>query len=181
AATGLLDTAVIFLDTWIPYHKRGAYLAEADAGVSAHLPGVETRLAFRTRLLDYIWARLPVLCSAGDSLGAALAEQGAGRTVAPGDGAAWRDALRQCANPEWRAACRSQMQTIAEQWTWPAVARPLAAFCAAPRRTAMPMLPALPDTQQAELDRLRALVRAYEQGRFMRLMRWLHRIRGTGR
>ncbi len=42
----MLDRSVIFLEQWVPYAERGAYLAEADVGVSAHLAGVETHFAF---------------------------------------------------------------------------------------------------------------------------------------
>ena len=94
AELGALDRSVIFLEEWVPYERRGAYLAEADAGVSAHVAGVETRFAFRTRLLDYLWARLPVVCSADDSLGEELARHGAGLLVGVGDLEGWIAALQ---------------------------------------------------------------------------------------
>lgn len=135
AELDLLDQAVIFLDQWVPYAERGAYLVEANAGVSAHRPGIETRFAFRTRLLDYLWARLPVVCTAGDSLGAAMAEAGAGLLVPPDDLDGWIAALRRLHDePDLRAHCRSAADGLACRFTWAEVARPLAAFCANPRR-----------------------------------------------
>jgi hypothetical protein len=142
---------VIVLDDWVPYAERGRYLAEADVGVSAHLPGVETRFAFRTRLLDYIWARLPTLATAGDSLGAQIADAGGGLLVAPGDQAGWQAAIaRFYADAALRAAARAAMGLLAERFAWDEVARPLAGFCAAPRRLAPPA----PDLSQrvAELE-----------------------------
>jgi hypothetical protein len=35
-------------------------------GVSTHRDHLETRLSFRTRMLDYIWAGLPIVCTDGD-------------------------------------------------------------------------------------------------------------------
>ena len=60
---GLLDRNVIFNDQWVRYEDRVNYLLEADVGVSANFPQVETRFSFRTRILDCIWASLPVAAS----------------------------------------------------------------------------------------------------------------------
>ena len=62
---GVLDRAVVFNDRWVPYGERGDWLVEADIGVSAHFADLETRFAFRTRLLDYLWAGLPIVDHAG--------------------------------------------------------------------------------------------------------------------
>jgi glycosyltransferase involved in cell wall biosynthesis len=134
AELGALDRSVIFLEEWIDYARRGAYLAEADAGVSAHVAGVETRFAFRTRLLDYLWARLPVVCSAGDSLGEQIAQRGVGLLVATGDLDGWIAALRRLHDDAaLRAECRSAAVRLAEEFAWERVARPLAGFCRAAR------------------------------------------------
>jgi glycosyltransferase involved in cell wall biosynthesis len=134
AELGALDRSVIFLEEWVPYELRGAYLAEADAGVSAHLSGVETRFAFRTRLLDYLWARLPIVCSDGDSLGEEIAQQGAGLLVPIGDLDGWIAALRRLHDDAaLRATCRAAAGRLAEEFSWERVARPLVAFCRAAR------------------------------------------------
>ena len=71
---------------WVPYAERGAWLAEADVGVSAHLDHLEARFAFRTRILDYLWAGLPVVVTRGDALGELVERERLGRAVAePGD------------------------------------------------------------------------------------------------
>jgi glycosyltransferase involved in cell wall biosynthesis len=57
---------VVFVDAWVPYAERIDYLLAADVGLSIHPAHVETRFAFRTRILDYLWAGLPVLTSEGD-------------------------------------------------------------------------------------------------------------------
>ncbi len=133
----VLDQTVIFLEEWVPYERRAAYLCEADIGVSAHRPGIETRMAFRTRLLDYIWARLPIIVSSGDSLGEELVGAGMGLLVAPGDLGGWVSSLRQLAlDAEQRARCRIAAETVAARYAWPEVVRPLLRFCAKPRRTA---------------------------------------------
>jgi glycosyltransferase involved in cell wall biosynthesis len=136
AELGVLNRSVIFLEDWVPYAERGAYLAEADVGVSSHLDGVETRFAFRTRLLDYIWARLPVLSSAGDSLGTEIAEAGAGELVPIGDLDGWITAIRRMYHDDGhRAACRAAAEKLASKYTWERVAQPLINFCRTAQHT----------------------------------------------
>lgn len=162
AELGALDRSVIFLEQWVPYAERGAYLAEADAGVSAHLAGVETHFAFRTRLLDYLWAGLPVICSAGDSLGEEIAQAGAGLLVGVGDLDGWVAAIRRIHDDAaLRAACRSSAGQLAESYIWPRVAQPLIDFCRAARPApdrglAHEPPPKLPPEVADALDRLHA-------------------------
>ncbi|MEI7643659.1 MAG: glycosyltransferase family 4 protein [Chloroflexales bacterium] len=159
AELGVLNRSVVVLDDWVPYAERGRYLAEADIGVSAHRPGVETRFAFRTRLLDHIWARLPTICTAGDSLGAQIAEVGGGLLVAPDDQAGWQAAItRLYADAKLRAGCRKALERLAGQFSWDEVARPLTRFCAAPRRSAAlrPEPAQRADDREVELTAIRA-------------------------
>jgi len=52
---------VFFRPGWVPYLKRQNLLADADIGVSLHFEHVETAYSFRTRVLDYLWAGLPLV------------------------------------------------------------------------------------------------------------------------
>ena len=79
---GLLQSHVFFGD-WVPYDERGDYLLEADLGVTIHEPGLESRFASRTRILDCIWAGLPVLATTGDPLSEVVEEERLGRVVPP--------------------------------------------------------------------------------------------------
>ena len=81
---GLLDTAVFFNETWVPYEERQNFLLEADAGVSTHGFHLETTLAFRTRILDYLWAALPMVVTKGDSFGELVKREELGVAVPPG-------------------------------------------------------------------------------------------------
>ena len=82
---GLLGTAVHVNPGWTPYRERGALLAAADLGVSAHPDHLESRFAFRTRLLDYLWAGLPIVSTRGDALGDLVERRGLGAAPPPGD------------------------------------------------------------------------------------------------
>src|SRR6185436_9947916 len=64
---GINGSVVFFNEAWVPYERRGDYLLEADLGVSTHFQHVETTFSFRTRILDYLWAGLPIVSTRGDS------------------------------------------------------------------------------------------------------------------
>lgn len=90
---GVLDRTVHFNEGWVAYRDRGSWLLDADVGISAHFADVETHFAFRTRILDYLWAGLPVVTTRGDVLGELVASTSAGVTVDVGDVGAWAAAL----------------------------------------------------------------------------------------
>lgn len=132
----LTDSHVIFGD-WLPVDQRANYLLEADIGVSIHMAGIEARYAFRTRLLDYIWAGLPAIVSEGDVLADVVRENGLGLVVPPGDASALADAvvtLLQEAEP--KASRRARFEAVAATLTWERCAAPLVTFCRHPRRAA---------------------------------------------
>ena len=58
---------MFFNEGWVDYDDRQNYLLESDIGVSTHLDHIETAFSFRTRILDYLWASLPIVATAGDS------------------------------------------------------------------------------------------------------------------
>ena len=59
--------SVFFHQEWVPYEERENFLLDADIGVSTHFDHLETRFSFRTRILDYLWAELPIIATQGDS------------------------------------------------------------------------------------------------------------------
>ncbi len=93
---GLLGTAVHVNPGWTPYRERGALLAAADLGVSAHPDHLESRFAFRTRLLDYLWAGLPIVSTRGDVLGDLVERRGLGAAPPAGIRARSRLPARAC-------------------------------------------------------------------------------------
>jgi glycosyltransferase involved in cell wall biosynthesis len=128
---GLEGRRVHFNEGWVPYAERGAWLLDADVGVTAHPAHLETRFAFRTRVLDYLWAGLPVVSSTGDTLGDRVGREGLGATAPPGDPRAFAAACAAVlADP---GPARARVRTAAGALAWERVAEPLRAFCAAGR------------------------------------------------
>ena len=133
AELGLLGRAVFFLDGWVPYRERGRYLLEADVGLSCHADPVEARFAFRTRLLDHLWAGLPTVATEGDPLGELVAAEGAGRTVPPRDPQALAGALAELLDdPRAHAAAREAAARLRPRFEWARVAEPLRRLVEAP-------------------------------------------------
>jgi glycosyltransferase involved in cell wall biosynthesis len=128
---GLLDKAVFFND-WVPYRKRQNYLLEADLGASLHFAHVETRFSFRTRLLDYIWAGLPMMVTQGDVLSDLVESHHLGWTVGYEDLDGVTDAILQGLDVH-REEFRDRFAAVAQELTWEKVLQPLVSFCRNPR------------------------------------------------
>lgn len=129
---GLYDTHIFFND-WVPYEERQNYLLEADIGVSLHLDYVETRFAFRTRLLDYLWAGLPIVATTGDVLGEDLASMGVAELVPPQDELAVAErVLALLADSQLWQQYTARSRSVAARYHWDAIVQPLVDFCAAP-------------------------------------------------
>lgn len=129
---GLLDSTVIFHDGWIPYAERSRWLAAARCAVASARDHLETRFAFRTRLLDCLWAGLPIVCTTGDELATRVARDGLGAVAAPGDVAGLADALERVLD-RGRPAYASRLKEAAEEHTWPRAAQALVRWVHEPR------------------------------------------------
>lgn len=113
-----LEDRVHFLDRWVPYAERGALLLDADLAVTAHRPSLEAELAFRTRLLDCLWARLPVACTRGDTLAADAEREGWGAAAEPGDAAGLARAMAALLEPAARERAQAAAAAAAERYRW---------------------------------------------------------------
>lgn len=132
---GLADKWVLFNEGWVPYAERHHHLLRARVGVSTHLHHVETEFSFRTRILDYIWARLPIVMTSGDTLADLVRDEDLGIVVPPGDVEALAAALDTALGDEARRArWAANADRVARRFEWATVLDPLVRFCASPRR-----------------------------------------------
>ncbi len=132
---GLVGSHVFFNEGWVPYDKRQSYLLEADLGVSTHLDHLETAFSFRTRILDYIWASLPIVTTEGDALADLVTGEGLGSSVPPGDTEALEEALFLLLSDQAsRDSCHDRLVALRPTLVWAEALKPLLDFCRRPRR-----------------------------------------------
>lgn len=121
---GLLDRVVLFNDEWVGYARRADWLLASDCALSLHVDHLETRYAFRTRLLDCFWAALPVVCTEGDELAERVCAQGLGAAVPAGDPAAAAEAIVAVIE-HGRPAYADALARAARESRWSVAAAPL--------------------------------------------------------
>jgi GT2 family glycosyltransferase len=124
---GEKDHSIIFFE-WLSYEEREALLCEADVGVILHPIHVETRYSIRTRVLDYIWARLPILITEGDVTSEWVQQFGLGEVVPEKDVELVAEALcRLLAKP--KVSWSSAFDPLHQKLTWSQVVSPLLHYC----------------------------------------------------
>jgi len=132
---GLSGRHVFFNEGWVPYQDRQNYLLDADIGVSTHVDHLETTFSFRTRILDYLWAGLPIVSTRGDAFADLIEREDLGRTVPECDPPALANALAELLGGGTAVAhCRENVARARVDFTWDKVLEPLLHFCERPRR-----------------------------------------------
>lgn len=132
---GVLNRHVFFGESWVSYDERANYLLDADIAVSAHYDLPETRFSFRTRILDYLWAELPILTTDGDQLAEMVALKSAGMALPYKDSAAWTCAIESILLDEsLKQKFKAGAKDLAKEFVWNKAVKPLREFCRQPHR-----------------------------------------------
>ncbi len=134
---GLVGSHVFFNESWVPYEDRASFLLDADVAISLHVEHIETAYSFRTRILDYIWAGLPIVATRGDGFAEIIESEGLGAVIPGGDVDAAVEAIGRLLDDRSAGErCRANAAAVAERFVWSEVLRPLVEFCDAPARAA---------------------------------------------
>jgi glycosyltransferase involved in cell wall biosynthesis len=123
----------VFFSPWLPYAARADLYAASDLAVTISSEGLETELAFRTRLLDAAWGGLPSVSVGGGSLARALEEAGGAFSSAREPSALAGRVADLLSEPDRRARAGEAAARYAASHTWGSVVGPLAAWCRRPR------------------------------------------------
>jgi GT2 family glycosyltransferase len=135
---GLEGKNIFFNYGWVDYDQRQNYFLESDAGVITHPEHIETRFAFRTRILDYLWTGLPIISTKGDSLSELVQKEGLGLTVdAMNAGMLAEGIINMAENSDFYNGCRQKITKAAEVFNWEKVCEPLIRFCMDPVSSAV--------------------------------------------
>jgi len=131
---GVYDKNVFFNDSWVDYSERQNFLTEADAGVSTHHSHIETTFSFRTRILDYLWAGLPMVVTEGDFFAELIERENLGYVVPDRDPEALAAAITAVLfDTGSRAQIMLNVQRVREDFFWDVAVRPLVEFVSDPR------------------------------------------------
>lgn len=122
---GLIGKSVFFVD-WRSYDERANWYLEADIAVVTHKQTLETELSHRTRVIDFVWAGLPVVVSKGDEVSELVESAGCGVAVSIGDAADLAKKIIPILRDETRRKTMSAAAgRLAEKLTWDKVLQPL--------------------------------------------------------
>ncbi len=132
---GIYSKNVFFNDTWIPYEEREDYLLEADVAVSLHGRSLESLFSFRTRLLDCLWAKVPIVCTEGDFFADLVEREGLGQVVKPGDVEGVKNGiLRILDDAEFNQKCRENLGKTLRNFLWSRCTEPVKVFLNRPQK-----------------------------------------------
>ncbi|MCP4900847.1 MAG: glycosyltransferase family 4 protein [bacterium] len=131
---GLDESQVIGLSSWIPYTDRHRLLNRAAVLAVLHHPGREAELSFRTRALDGVWANIPLLLSEGGEVARLTRKNNWGEVVPVHNPETTAAALERLLDPARQNLHREALAGTVDAWRWPALARPLVDWLAAPQR-----------------------------------------------
>jgi GT2 family glycosyltransferase len=124
---GEKDRTIFFIE-WVSYKDRESLLLEADVGVTLHPIHAETRFSLRTRVLDYIWADLPVVITEGDVTSEWVQRYGIGEVAAeanPADVARALVTVLQRPKESYRPA----FEPLKAQYSWQKMVKPVLEYC----------------------------------------------------
>ncbi len=71
----------VIVQDWVEFDKRADWYLDSDAVVVINKEGEENELSWRTRLVDFLWADLPLLTNGGDPLGEILIQKQAAQKL----------------------------------------------------------------------------------------------------
>lgn len=132
---GLTEKYVIFNHHWVPYDERADYLLEADIGLCLHPDSIETDYSFRTRIMDCIWAGLPVISTRGGFLSELVEEKQLGVTVDYENAEELAQKVLSIVRGELPLKkFRDNISSIRDDYAWNRVVEPLERFCENPFR-----------------------------------------------
>jgi hypothetical protein len=183
---GVLDRHVFFNDSWVDYSTRHNYLLESTAGVSTHRAHLETTFSFRTRVLDYLWAKLPMVLTEGDHFAELVEKEQLGVVVPTGDVSALADALDKVLTDEtFRKKAITNITRVRESYRWHRTLEPLLRYVAgvgapdepppAPREGTMRFSPLRPRRTRFRAGDIGRGVQRLARGEFTLILRAIQR------
>jgi glycosyltransferase involved in cell wall biosynthesis len=123
----------VHFEPWVSYAERGAFFDRFSLAILTFGQSLETELAMRTRIYDYLWGALPIVTNPAPGTDELLQRYGAG-VVVQGDA----DDLAVTIVSILKDHRRHQQlvgatRKFVEEHQWPSTLKPLREFCRSPR------------------------------------------------
>lgn len=117
----------VVMQDWVEFDDRANWYLDSDLVILINKTGEENQLAWRTRLVDYIWADLPIITNAGDPLGEELVANNAAvrLTSLTVDGLA-SDIAKTLGDDKTLKQARQNIGKVRERYYWDVVTESLA-------------------------------------------------------
>lgn len=116
----------VIVEDWIEFKDRANWYLDSDLVISINKIGEENELAWRTRLVDYIWADLPIITNAGDPLGDELVRENAAIKLEDvGTEGLAASLLGLLKNKEQLQQVKKNLKSVREKYLWGNVTKPL--------------------------------------------------------
>jgi len=116
---GVYGKQVIFHDEWVSADERANYLLDANIAISSHIKSLETHYAFRTRILDHLWARLPSIVTEGDWFADYIDKTNLGIAIPCSDVEATKSAILKFKNDaSLTKTTIDNIDAIRDAWRW---------------------------------------------------------------
>jgi glycosyltransferase involved in cell wall biosynthesis len=126
---GLTNKQVFFIEQWVPYQDRHQLLAASYLGISTHFDEIETRFSFRTRILDYIGHKLPIIATGGDSMAELISKKQLGLIIGYQNETEAEEAISKLITSKaLYQTCRDNLCSVKEEYLWPVLLKPLSRF-----------------------------------------------------
>ena len=121
-------------EPWIAYEERGEFFGRFAAALLTFRQSIETDLAMRTRVFDYLWGGLPVITSSAPGTDEILTRYRAGIVIEIDDADTFARAITGLLpNEERIREMREGASRFVIDHQWPRVLEPLREFCMRPR------------------------------------------------
>lgn len=140
----------IHFEPWVAYRDRETYYDRFSMALITFPPSLETDLAMRTRIFDYLWAGLPVFTSPAPGTDEILLRYAAGSIIPSGRPEDFAEELVRIASDSTSyEAMQRGAQRYASDHQWRPLLKPLLDFCRDPAQS----LPATGGRQRNEPGR----------------------------
>ena len=121
----LLDSSLFFID-WVDFDDRINWYGRADLVISINQPGEENALAWRTRVMDFVWGDLPILTNGGDPLSEDLLAGNAAMRLEDLSKESMVGAIKDfIGNKQKISSIKESLATIKEKYYWDNIVKPI--------------------------------------------------------